>query len=193
MFGKRFEAGNFGRFDLWRIQTTLSRDYLYRHLYRLPKMRKRLTPAASVPPTSPEADWLGMESSAQAEVTSEEDGHPIESVLGISAGPGWRASEPGTQHIRLLFDHPVSLRRIHLEFREEQRERVQEFVLSWSADAGQTYREIVRQQYVFSSAATREVEDYRVALDHVTALELQIIPDLSRSDARASLHRLQIA
>ncbi len=156
-------------------------------------MRKRLTPAASVPPTSPEADWLGMESSAQAEVTSEEDGHPIESVLGISAGPGWRASEPGTQHIRLLFDHPVSLRRIHLEFREEQRERVQEFVLSWSADAGQTYREIVRQQYVFSSAATREVEDYRVALDHVTALELQIIPDLSRSDARASLHRLQIA
>jgi len=156
-------------------------------------MRKRLKPAESLPQGSSETDWLGMESSAEAEVTSEDAGHPIESALGISAGPGWRASEAGTQRIRLLFDHPVSLRRIHLEFREEQRERVQEFVLSWSADAGQTYREIVRQQYVFSSAATREVEDYRVALDHVTALELQIIPDLSRRGAHASLHRLQIA
>jgi hypothetical protein len=156
-------------------------------------MRKCLIPAESVPHPSPETDWLGMESSAQAEVTSEDVGHPIESALGISAGPGWRASEPGTQRIRLLFDHPVSVRWIHLEFREEQRERVQEFALAWSADAGQTYREIVRQQYVFSSAATREVEDYRVALDHVTALELQIIPDLSRREAHASLHRLQIA
>jgi hypothetical protein len=156
-------------------------------------MRKRLIPMKSLPSPSTETDWLGMESSAEAEVTSEDPGHPIESALGISAGPGWRASEPGTQRIRLLFDHPVRLRRIHLEFREEQRERVQEFVLLWSSDAGQTYREIVRQQYVFSSAATREVEDYRVTLDHVTALELQIIPDLSRREALASLHRLQIA
>jgi len=68
-------------------------------------------------------DWLGMETSAEAEVTSENAEFPLESALGIVPGPGWKAARPGTQTIRLLFDHPLSVRRIHLEFCEEQQER----------------------------------------------------------------------
>jgi hypothetical protein len=156
-------------------------------------MRKRLVPPDPADRAPAQPGWLGLETAAEAEVTSEDPAFPLESALGISPGPGWLASAPGTQTIRLLFDHPMCVRRIHLEFREEQRERSQEFLLRWSPDAGQTWHEIVRQQFNFSSAATREVEDYNVDLDYVTAFEVQIIPDLARREARASLRRLQIA
>jgi hypothetical protein len=154
-------------------------------------MRKRLIPSVKTAAAQP--DWLGLETAAEAEVTSEDRAFPLESALGPGPGPGWRASAPGTQTIRLMFDHPMTVRRIHLEFREEQRERAQEFLLRWSADAGQTWHEIVRQHFNFSSAATRQVEDYRVQLDHATGFEIQIIPDLTHREAIASLHRLQIA
>ena len=79
-------------------------------------------------------------------------------------------------------------------FHEGEQERTQEFVLRWSSDGGLSYREIVRQQYNFSPPdTTREVEDYTVSLDRVTALELSIVPDISGGDARASLARLQLA
>jgi len=155
-------------------------------------MRKKLIPQSSKSSSPGEPDWLGMESSAEAEVSSEDPEFPLESALGIVPGPGWRASRPGTQTIRLLFDHPLSVRRIHLEFCEEERERIQELVLLWSDDAGKTYREIVRQQFNFNSSATREVEDYRVELDKVSALELRITPDLARREVLATLRRLQI-
>jgi len=138
-------------------------------------------------------DWLGMETSAEAEVTSENAEFPLESALGIVPGPGWKAARPGTQTIRLLFDHPLSVRRIHLEFCEEQQERIQEFVLSWSDDGGKTYREILRQQFNFNSSAMNEIEDYSVELHKVSALELRITPDLARHEGLASLRRLQIA
>ena len=87
---------------------------------------------------------------ARVELTSEDEAHPVESALVVETGLGWRASAPGEQVVRLLFDEPLSLRRIQLQFRETEQERTQEFVLSWSGDGGQTYREVVRQQYHFS-------------------------------------------
>ena len=156
-------------------------------------MRKRIVPLPPGKNADKEPDWLGMETSAEAEVTSEDVDFPLESALGILPGPGWKAGRPGMQTIRLLFDHPLSVRRIHLEFFEEERERMQEFILLWSGDGGKTYREIVRQQFNFNSAATREIEDYSVELDGVSALELRIIPDLGRREACATLRRLQIA
>jgi len=79
-------------------------------------------------------------------------------------------------------------------FHEDQQARTQEFVLRWSPDGGQSYREIVRQQYNFSQPGmTREFEDYAVDLAGVTALELIIVPDISGGDARASLAQLRIA
>ena len=79
-------------------------------------------------------------------------------------------------------------------FQEGEQERTQEFVLRWSPNGGQSYREIVRQQYNFSPPeAAREVEDYNVDLDGVTALELKIVPDISGGSARASLAQLRLA
>jgi len=52
----------------------------------------------------------------------------------------------------------------------------------------------VRQQYNFNPPeAAREVENYDIDLDGVTALELKIVPDISRGSARASLAQLSVA
>lgn len=141
-----------------------------------------------------EGNWLDLESTARVEISSEEEGHPVEAALVRGAWSGWRAAGPGEQALRLLFDEPRRLRRISLLFLEEERARTQEFVLRWSPDGGQTFREVVRQQYNFSPAgATREAEDYAVALEGVTALELVITPDVSGGPARASLEWLRLA
>ena len=79
-------------------------------------------------------------------------------------------------------------------FDEEQYMRTQEFALRWLPDGGQSYLELVRQQYNFNpQTTTREVEDYTVNLDRVTILELSIIPDIIGGETRASLTRLQLA
>ena len=140
-----------------------------------------------------EQGWLDLGSLAQVEITSEDPSHPIESALQPGEGNGWRAAEPGKQVVRLLFDHPLSIRRIQLAVNEEQRARTQEFVLRWSRDHGQSYREIVRQQFNFNPPGTsREQEDYEVELSGVTSLELEITPDISGSDAKAALTRFRL-
>jgi hypothetical protein len=131
---------------------------------------------------------------AQVELTSEDAAHPIEAALMHSFGSGWRAAQAGEQTIRFLFDEPQRVGRIQLLFQEDLQARTQEFVLRWSPDAGQSYREIVRQQYNFSPPGMmREFEDYTVDLVGVTALELRIVPDISGGDARASVAQLRIA
>ena len=135
-----------------------------------------------------------MQSLAQVELTSEDAANPIEAALVPSTGLGWRAAQAGEQTIYLLFDELQVVKRIQLLFHEDQHARTQEFVLRWSPDGGQSYREIVRQQYNFSPpAVTREFEDYAVDLAGVTTLELRIVPDVSGGDARASLAQLRIA
>ncbi len=157
-------------------------------------MRKRIIGPGPREVAAAEPGWVDLDLLAQVEITSEDADYPIESALIPGTGLGWRAAQPGEQTIRLLFDEPRSLKRIHLMFHEGEQERTQEFVLKWSADGGQSYREILRQQYNFNPpGATREVEDYQIDLDGVTALELKIVPDISGGSARASLAQLRIA
>ena len=138
--------------------------------------------------------WLNLDALAQVEVTSEDPEHPIESGLLLESESGWRAAQPGSQTVRLVFDQPQKITRLHLEFHEDELERTQQFMLRWSSNGGRSYREIVRQQYNFSPpATTSEREDYSVDLDGVTALELNIVPDISGGPARASLAQLRIA
>jgi len=67
-------------------------------------------------------------------------------------------------------------------------------VLRWSADSGQSYREIARQQYNFSApGTTRELEDDTVELHGLTTLELVVIPDISGGSAHASVAQLRLA
>jgi hypothetical protein len=157
-------------------------------------MRKRLITA--VPQVGPQTntDWLDLGSLASVEVTSETRDHPVESALLLSDRRGWRAAQAGTQIIRLLFDHPLKVKLISLVFEESQNTRTQEFVLRWSSDLGRSFREIVRQQWNFSPLGTvREVENYSVDLFDVTVMELEIVPDKSGGEARASLESLRLA
>jgi hypothetical protein len=157
-------------------------------------MRKRIINQGTQGVSPSNQQWLNVEHLAQVELTSEDAAHPIESALMPSAGPGWRALQPGQQTVRLLFDEPQRLKHMRLLFQEDKQERTQQFVLRWSSDGGQSYREIVRQQYNFSPpGTTSECEDYTVDLDGVTALELSIVPDISRGPARASLAQLRLA
>jgi hypothetical protein len=144
--------------------------------------------------TPDQENWLDVEHIAQVEITSEDPEHPIEAALLPGQGEGWRAAEPGVQSLRLLFDTPQQLRRIRLCFVEKEMERTQEFVLRYSKDNGQSFRDIVRQQWNFSlGGATREVEEYQVELQDVTTLELTIIPNISSANAHASLAELRLA
>ena len=157
-------------------------------------MRKRIINQGTEGVSPSNQPWLNLENLAQVEVTSEDAAHPIESALIPSVGPGWRAAQPGQQTVRLLFDEPQRVRHIRLLFQEDERQRTQQFVLRWSSDRGQSYREIVRQQYNFSPpGTTSECEDYTVDLDGVTALELSIVPDIGGGATRASLAELRIA
>ena len=128
------------------------------------------------------------------EFTSEDKDFPVDSVFGSAEARGWRAETPGTQTIRLVFDQPQKLKQISLVFEENESTRTQEFVLRWSSDSGQSFREIVRQQWNFSPpSAQREIEEYQVELSNVNALELTIVPNMSGGDSRASLKSLRIA
>jgi len=139
-------------------------------------------------------DWLNLDALAQVEVTSEDAARPIESGVLPGSESGWRAAQSGPQTVRLVFNQPQRIKRIHLEFHEDELERTQQFVLRWSLNGGQSYREIVRQQYNFSPPdTTREREDYRVDLEGVTTLELNIVPNISGGAARASLAQLRLA
>jgi hypothetical protein len=138
--------------------------------------------------------WLDVQRTASVELTSEENGYPIESALLGTDGCGWRAASPGTQIIRLIFDEPQKLWRIRLVFEDSENTRTQEFVLRWSSDAGRSFREIVHQQWNFSPPdSVQETEDYTVELSNVTILDLIIVPDSSGGEVRASLASLRLA
>jgi hypothetical protein len=159
----------------------------------MPKMRKRII-SPKLNATAAERVWLNLKRTASVEVTSEDNAFPIESALSQEAKHGWRAAELGPQTIRLIFDQPQRLTRILLVIEETETSRTQEFTLRWSPDRGDSFQEIVRQQWNFSQpSATRETEDYTVELSNVTLLELIIDPDKENRKARASLLSLRLA
>ena len=157
-------------------------------------MRKRLITPSPQANTPHDEGWMALDREAVVEVTSEEKEYPVEAALVLEGTRGWRASDSGTQTIRLLFDKPQRLTRILLAFEETQTQRTQEFVLRCSPDGGLSFREIVRQQWNFSPPDTiREVEEYQVELSGVTVLELVIVPDISRGSGHASLKSLRLS
>ena len=157
-------------------------------------MRKRVIGSDSSANELPVDQWLSLAELADVEVTSESAEHPIESALLPGDSAGWRASTPGGQTIRLLFREPTRLRRIALKFVERDVERMQEYVVRWSADGGRSFHDVVRQQWNFSPrGSTEEIDDYRIELPAVTVLELNIVPDRSTGRALASLAQLRVA
>ena len=121
-------------------------------------MRKRVLDPDPLPRDAPDGrEWLNLQELAEVEVTSEADGHPVESAFNFGAGPGWRAASPGKQRIRLALDQPQSIQRMRLQFHEPEVVRTQEFTVRWSGGPGEPLKEIVRQQWNFSpDGATME-------------------------------------
>src|SRR5215472_14152139 len=156
-------------------------------------MRKtRLSPIGNSS-AAPGHDWLDLEQAARAEVSSEAEGYPVEGALLKDVRGGWRASEPGIQTIRLLFDQPQTIRVIQVVFKEKEFARTQEFVLRWLPQGARTWKDVVRQLWNFSPPITEtECEEYKVDLPSATGLELSIRPDISRGETRASLEALQL-
>lgn len=157
-------------------------------------MRKRIISSPAAKAASGKHPSLDIARLAVAELSSEDPEHPIEAAIDALSGDGWRAAEDGPQTIRLVFDEPVFIHRIHLVFREAAIIRQQEFVLSCRSAGHRQLREIVRQQYNFSPPDTvEEVEDYQVQQSDLVELQLHIVPDTSHRPARASLTRLQLS
>lgn len=157
-------------------------------------MRKTIITNAISPMKSPEHCWLDLEQLATVELTSEADGFPIESAFRASSEQGWRTADAGEQTVRLLFDTPQRVRHVRLEFCETEQSRTQEFVLRWSNDNGETFREVARQQYNFTPPDTTcENEEYEMGVDGITTLELVIVPDISGGSARASIAQFRVA
>jgi len=156
-------------------------------------MRKKIIAHKPAVDSTNEHNWLNLEHMAQVEITSESSDHPIEAAFTPNPNNYWQADTTGEQNIILLFDEPQNITHIRLLFQEQQ-QRTQEFVLSWSADGGKFYQDITRQQFNFSSPdSTQELEDYSVQLDAATTLKLCITPDISQGNAHASLHEWRIA
>jgi hypothetical protein len=157
-------------------------------------MRKRLITPTPKTVRSRGEGWLDIERAALVEFTSEDKNYPVESAFVSGEARGWRAAAPGAQTIRVVFDQPQRLKHISLVFEENETTRTQEFVLRWSSNDGNSFQEIVRQQWNFSHPSTkREIEEYQVELSNVTMLELIIVPDINGGDARASLKSLRLS
>jgi len=157
-------------------------------------MRKRIINSEDTHKVDSDQKWLDIDKIAVVEVTSEDEEFPIESALLPDKVSGWRASSKGKQIIRLIFDSPQKLQWIRLKFEELEIERTQEYVLRWSPDGGQSYQEIIRQQWNFSpEGAISQIEDYQVELPAVSILELAINPEITAGNAFASLKELRLA
>jgi hypothetical protein len=138
-------------------------------------------------------NWLNIDELVEVEISSEDEAHPVEYALLSGSVSGWRAAESGEQTIRLVFNHPVNIKRIMLKFDEPDIERTQEYVLRWSNESGEL-QEIVKQQWNFSpDGATKEIENHHVDLPGVKILELTITPDISGGNSFATLDELRVA
>jgi hypothetical protein len=146
----------------------------------------------SMPISQPQEKDIGA--IATVMVTSESPEHPVDHAFDSQRGPGgsrWLAGDPGDQILILAFDAPQRIRRICLEVEEREVSRVQELQLAISCDGGQTYREVLRQEYHFSpSGATFEREEWALTADGVTHVRLTIRPDKGSVPCRASLTSL---
>jgi hypothetical protein len=159
-------------------------------------MRKSIVSPSAVAQTPISDLWRDLERIARVEISSEDEQFPIEHALGKKVTTGWRAAGTGPQLIRLHFDEPLNIKRLHLHFVDRSAERSQEFAVY--AGSGPELKEVVRQQWSFSPhGSTEEVEDFTVNLSGITTLEVRIDPDRShdprQSQNYASLQSLKLA
>jgi hypothetical protein len=156
-------------------------------------MRKKLVSAIRNTDAASRHEWLELEQVACVEVSSEAEGYPVEGALLDVGQRGWRASEPGMQTIRLLFDHPQTIRAVRAVFKEE--ESAHPGVRAAMAAGRNRRLEGCRPAAVeFQSAANSDrMRKYKVDLPSAGGLEISICPNISGGNTRASLESLQLS
>jgi hypothetical protein len=158
-------------------------------------LRKRLLDQSPVKPSRPSGE-KNIEALATVAVTSEAPGHPIDNAFDDRRGPGgsrWIAADPGEQALIIAFDAPQAVREIGLEVEEPEASRTQELSLGLSRDGGQTYREVVRQEYNFAPPGTTfEREQWAVDGEGITHVRLVINPDKGGRPCRATVTTLAL-
>jgi hypothetical protein len=156
-------------------------------------LRKQIIKGVPDPPV-PVPGGIDIAAVATVLVTSESPDHPVDHAFDGRRGPGasrWIAGETGEQELILAFDTPQTIRQVGLEVEEPEVARTQELHLSTSCDGGQTYRELLRQEYNFSPPGTTfEREQWAVKAEGVTHLRLVIRPDKGGKPCRATLTSL---
>jgi hypothetical protein len=159
-------------------------------------MRKQIIPltASSVSPSSLE---LNIADLATVLVTSEMPDAPVENAFDNQGGPGgsrWIAAEPGEQTVIIAFDCPQTPCRLTVEIEELEVSRTQELLLSVSENGGQTYSDLLRQEYTFSPPGTTfEREEWALPSREITHVRLRIKPDKGGRLCRATLTTLALA
>ena len=148
-----------------------------------PRLRKRPLEANAATSAADEIDIAGC---AAIAYTSEDPAHPVEHMLDGSCGPGatrWISARPDTtEHIVIEFDGPQTISGLVYAVEETTRERTQEVRVEASEDGGQSYRQILVQEYNFSpGGATYQREEQRFNLRQVTHLRITIVPNKSGS------------
>ncbi len=158
-------------------------------------LRKQIIGTPQQPP-APRPGEIDIAAVATVLVTSEDPGHPIDLAFDGRRGPGgtrWIAGEPGEQAVILAFDAPQAIRRVILEVEEPEAARTQVLQLAVSTDGGQTYRELLQQEYNFSpSGSTFEREDWTVHAEGATHMRLVIRPDKGGKLGRATITSLTL-
>src|SRR5215475_1522230 len=134
---------------------------------------------------------LDIASLATVLVTSESSEHPVDHLFDGRNGPGgtrWVASTEGEQTLVLVFDVPQTIRE------EAVASRTQVTTLAVSKDGGQSYQEVVRQEFNFSAPGTTfEREVWNVPAAGMTNLRVTVQPDKGgRSSSRATLTSLSL-
>lgn len=132
-------------------------------------------------------EWLDLD--AIAEVTILAGGRTTRRSPGA-----WLADCPGEQTIDVRFHEPTSLARISVICSDVEQSRTQEMTVWASLHRGEQHREIVRQQFNFSpNGATKEVEEYALQLEAVSAIQVRIVPSIDGQRAVARLNELRLA
>jgi len=162
-------------------------------------LRKRLLdrdPLTSGAPAR-RTDEKNIETVACVMVTSEDPGQPVDNAFDGRRGPGgsrWVAAGPGEQALVIVFDAPQTIQEIALEIEELEVSRTQEVTLALSRDGGQTYHEVVRQEYHFAPPGTTfECERWAVDGAGITHVRLVIKPDKGGRPCRASVTTLALS
>lgn len=132
-------------------------------------------------------EWLDLDAVADVTVTAR--GERV-----TRAGSLWSAECLGEQTIELRFHEPMAVRRLTVITTEEEYSRTQEMTISVSQHRGERHREVLRQQFNFSPhGATKQVEEYALQLDDVSAIQLRIVPSVDGRAATARVTELRVA